>query len=268
MLEATVQITGLNTKHLEEMEAVRDTILACQEYKGIKTASPLAIGSGGIRAPFNLADFKTAITEEGCYECGGNFWWVKHRYTPVRNVNTNKQSIADDKKTKYSTPVAHVEHEIVVGVSRDTSSFKVQFDSLERLSPPEFDDSLLKAVLESVEKDDKEAKNIWLTAFLTMKYRFVAIDNEDEKIYRSIKERNRLVHNASVAGRTMLQRLLEFIFVLQRHVSNHGPAAADEMAKLWQDNIGGNSGPSGEDISEHYVTTAVQVYNAVIVAEP
>jgi len=261
-------ISGLNTKHLEAMELAREEILSCREFKDIKSAQPLAIGSGGTRTPFSLYDFKCAMRDEGSYECGGNFFWVKHHYTPVRNVTTNEASIEDDMKEKYAKPVAHVDHEFLVGVSRDTSNFDVQFDTLERLSPSEFDDSLLLAVRESVRNDDKEALKIWLQAFLTVKFKFVAIDNEDEKIYISIKARSRLVPNANVGGRTMLQRLLEFIFVLQRHVASHGPQDAEAMATLWQQKIGGNIGPSGESITESYVSVAVQVYNGMIAVEP
>ncbi|CAK0793873.1 unnamed protein product [Prorocentrum cordatum] len=259
------QVTGMNTDHFERLDAARDDVLNHASFKGIKTAAPLGIGKGGTKSPFNLDDFKIAIKDEGVYECGGNWWWINQNYQPVRNVYINEKMVEKDIAEKFAKPVSHVEREILVGVSRDTRNATVPVaGTLERLSPSEFDDAFLLAVHASVNADDKAALKIWNTAFLTVKFRFVAIDNEDDKMYKSIKERNRVSHNAEVASRTMLQRLLEFVYVLQRSTSNHGPLDAKDMAKLWNDNIGGTSGPSGEPISETYAKTAVAVYKAMI----
>ena len=201
------QVTGMNAEHLERMDAARDDVLLCPSFKNIKTAAPLAIGRGGTKVPFNIEDYKAAISSEGVYECGGNWWWVQHNYAPVRNVYINTKMVEKDIEETFPNPVAHLEHEVLVGVSRDTRTAKVPIaNTLERLSASEFDDAFLLAVHASVKNNDKDAIKIWNTAFLTVKFRFVALDNEDEKMYQSIKERNRVGHRAEVASRTMLQR--------------------------------------------------------------
>ena len=260
------QVAGMNAEHLERMDAARDDVLLCPSFKNIKTAAPLAIGRGGTKVPFNIEDYKAAISSEGVYECGGNWWWIQHNYTPVRNVYINTKMVEKDIEETFPNPVAHLEHEVLVGVSRDTRTAKVPIaNTLERLSASEFDDAFLLAVHASVKNNDKDAIKIWNTAFLTVKFRFVALDNEDEKMYKSIKERNRVGHRAEVASRTMLQRLLEFVYVLQRATSNHGPLDGKGMAELWNDKIGGTAGPNGEPISESYAKAAVAIYKTMIV---
>ena len=110
---------------------------------------------------------------------------------------------------------------------------------------------------------EQELKEVWRVAFLTAKFKFVVVDKEEDKMYMSIKLRNRIVHNADVAGRTMLQRLLEFVEVVARTDGglSKSPTA---MAHLWNTNIGGSSGPSGEPITETYVTNAMNVYKDML----
>ena len=140
-----VQIVGLNTDHLARMDTARDEVLACPHLEHIKSSMPLGIGHGGTKSTFKLADFKKAMDGEGHYECAGNWWWIKHTYQPVRNVHVNTRMVENDMQTKYSKPVSHLEHEIVVGVSKASVAHakEPEYDSLERISASEFDDSFL-----------------------------------------------------------------------------------------------------------------------------
>ena len=159
-----------------------------------------------------MADFKALIASEWIYECGGNWWWSRHSYMPARTLNISSAMLEADLQEKYTKATWHLGHEVVVGVSRDMRDAKLpEFDTLERISASEFDDCFLLAVHRSVQENSNNDLKTWRTAFLTVKFRCLAIDNEDAHMCMSIKLRDRNLYNAAVAGRTTHQRLLEFV---------------------------------------------------------
>ena len=199
-----------NAKHLSVVQDNVKVIMACREFKDIISADPLPIGQGGTRMPFNLADYRKAMKDEGMYECGDNFWRHALGYSARARIPMQVARVKTLRDEKFAEPCAFP-LELEISVASADWDPTMHYGAWMTTTPEEYRHAWAEAILRDVKERDPAKLKLWRKFSLTTKTTFRIHSSELERYYSATQYREDLADKFALTKITLMQRIFEIV---------------------------------------------------------
>ena len=203
----------------------------------------------------------------GHYECGCNVFWLKETHLSQPGVPMNERSIEVMKESRYKTPTRFVDPFVVaVPEGAKGQGVQVMFGNLELLSPEECFFALLLRIKERIEQGaDEEELQEWRVRCLTCTFSFETTTTAEEKYWRAVNLREKVVGDFEALARDVPQRIMELVSYKQLMKKVHNKDLSNEaLAEAWASEVNQVDSRLSDKVTKNFVDTAMKVYNRLM----
>lgn len=143
------------------------------------------------------------------------------------------------------------------------------FGNLELLSPEECFFALLLRIKERIEQGaDEEELQAWRTSCLTCTFSFETKTTAEEKYWRAVNLREKVVGDFEALARDVPQRIMELVSYKQLMKKVHNKDLSNEaLAAAWAAEVNQVDSRLSEKVTKNFVDTAMKVYNRLMFPE-
>lgn len=174
------------------------------------------------------------------------------------------------KESRYKRPTRFVDP-FVVAVPEGTKAGGIQlmFGNLELLSPEECFFALLLRIKERIEQGADEAElHEWRVSCLTCTFSFETKTTAEEKYWRAVNLREKVVGDFEALARDVPQRIMELVSYKQLMKKVHNKDLSNEaLAAAWANEVNQVDSRLSEKVTKNFVDTAMKVYNRLMFPE-
>ena len=229
--------SGAVSAKASEIDRHVETI--AQQWGGIQQHNPISIKDGASLASFNLAEFRSRISEGRAYKCCCSIFILNLAAEPSPDVPICSRQVAEIVDHFFArAPDLDSLPEITVEAPPVTSSLETIWGTVRQVSPIETTIAFLQACARDVkENKDLNALEQWRKALLSVQMTFKKFDDKTAAFMHGIQLRQDAMQKGTSLQRTPLQwaceimAFREMVTQMQGGRAPGGMALADKFAK-------------------------------------
>ena len=206
---ATQAQQGVNAEHWAAVTEAKQKILGHPLFQDIVQAKPLAIGSGGQMAGWEIDTMREAFKTQGAYgPVAFNAWHINFNWVPIPGVVVNRAQVANWANHQLQTPPKTFPLTITLVASEYMGL------SAKLLSATEPLDALFLRVAEEIANNaTDEVLTQWRNVMLQIPAVSLPIENTDEQMWKALNLREGVVQAKALIARRAYQKSMEVMSV-------------------------------------------------------
>jgi hypothetical protein len=256
---------NFNTHHFGTVSEALATLSSNPVFASMKDDEPLTIDKNadladqGNKSAFDVSEFKIVMADpHGVYESGCNLMWLNLFKLAVTGVPINTGQVQRLQDHFFKSPPSNfpMTLTVAVGTAEDVLTTK---GSWLLLSPLELVHALLLSAAEActLGVDHAELKQ-WRRLILGTTFAFEAIDNADDRHWRSVQLREQMGAKHAGMSRTPLARAYEVIAYKARCETTSGTLTPEMMEEIYAKR--GELNELSEKVTKSFIDAAVTVH--------
>ena len=231
----------------------------------IEQSDALSVGEGGSQSPFDLKDFKTAISGPSLsYTAGINLFWCDFLWTATPGVPVRLSAIMNMSETLYKQPCAL--QDLVIAVESNEVNPLTQKGSLLRVSPEEMTSAFLFAIARDIQNSESNEVLLgWKRSILDTTGTFKLVPTSKDRYWLSLQLRENFTNKHKTVYRTAYQRIFEVGRFIKRlkEVMPAGDVTAATVAKAYNENLVMAPGSTSQ-VTQNFIDCAITISSKML----